>query len=86
VGERGHPSEEKLLSMRQINFKQENFQKIKNYISQGNAFISPMQKSMTSAFTIGLMESNKQRDREATSLGVLAMQKYQELAQKMRPS
>jgi hypothetical protein len=41
---------------------------------------------MTSAFTIGLMESNKQRDREATSLGVLAMQKYQELAQKMRPS
>jgi hypothetical protein len=46
--------------MRQINFKQETFQKIKNCVSQGNDFISPMQKSMTSAFTIGLMESNKQ--------------------------
>jgi hypothetical protein len=43
--------------MRQINFKQENFQKVKDYVSQGNDFISPMQKSMTSAFTIGLMES-----------------------------
>jgi hypothetical protein len=56
--------------MRQINFKQETFQKIKNCVSQGNDFIPPMQKSMTSAFTIGLMESNKQRAREATSLGV----------------
>jgi hypothetical protein len=26
---------------------------------QGNDFISPMQKGMTNAFTIGLMESNK---------------------------
>jgi hypothetical protein len=46
--------------MRQINFKQETFQRIKNHNSQRNDFISPMQKSMTSAFTIGLMESNKQ--------------------------
>jgi hypothetical protein len=43
--------------MRQINFKQETFQKTKNCVSQGNDFVSPMQKSMTSAFTIGLMES-----------------------------
>ena len=46
--------------MRQINFKQENFQKIKKYVSQGNDFIYPMKKRMTSSFTIGLMESNKQ--------------------------
>jgi hypothetical protein len=70
MGERGCPSRGRLLSMRQTNFKQETFQKIKNCVSQGNDFISPMQKSMTSAFTIGLMESNKQRAREATSLGV----------------
>jgi hypothetical protein len=43
--------------MRQINFKQETFQKTKNCVSQDNDLISPMQKSMTSAFTIGLMES-----------------------------
>jgi hypothetical protein len=70
MGERGRPSRERLLSMRQTNFKQETFQKIKNCVSQGNDFMSPMQKGMTSAFTIGLMESNKQRAREATSLGV----------------
>jgi hypothetical protein len=70
MGERGCPSRGRLLSMRQTNFKQETFQKIKNCVSQGNDFISPMQKYMTSAFTIGLMESNKQRAREATSLGV----------------
>jgi hypothetical protein len=56
--------------MRPTNFKQETSQKIKNCVSQENDFISSMQKSMTSAFTIGLMESNKQRDIEATSLGV----------------
>jgi hypothetical protein len=56
--------------MRPTNFNQETFQKIKNCVSQGNDFISPKKKSMTSAFTIGLMESNKQRAREATSLGV----------------
>jgi hypothetical protein len=44
MGERGHPSGGRLLSMRQINFKEENFQKVKNYVSQGNDFISPMQK------------------------------------------
>jgi hypothetical protein len=70
MGERGRPSRGRLLSMRQTNFKQETFQKIKKCVSQGNGFISPMQKSMTSAFTIGLMESNKQRAREVTSLGV----------------
>jgi hypothetical protein len=43
--------------MRQNKFKQETFQKPKNCVSQGSDFISPMQKSMTSAFTIGLMES-----------------------------
>ena len=57
VGERGHPSRGRLLSMRQTNFKQETFQKIKNCVSQGNDFISPMQKGMTSAFTIELMDS-----------------------------
>jgi hypothetical protein len=70
MGERGFPSRGRLLTMRKTNFKQENFQKIKNCSSQGNDFIYPMQKSMTSSFTIGLMESNKQRDRENTSLGV----------------
>jgi hypothetical protein len=60
VGERGCPSGGILLSMRKINFEQETFQKTKNCVSQGNDFISPMQKSMTSSFTIGLMESNKQ--------------------------
>jgi hypothetical protein len=56
--------------MRETNFKQETFQKTKNYVFQGNDFISPMQKSMTTSFTIGLVESNKQRVREVTSLGV----------------
>jgi hypothetical protein len=56
--------------MRQINFKQETFQKTKICVSQDNDFISPTQKGMTSAFTIGLTESNKQRAREATSLGM----------------
>jgi hypothetical protein len=68
VGERGRLSKGRLISMGQTNFKQETFQKIKNCVSQGNNFISPMQKSMTSAFTIGLMESNKQRAREALLL------------------
>jgi hypothetical protein len=31
-----------------------------NHVSKGDDFISPMKKNMTSAFTIGLMESNKQ--------------------------
>jgi hypothetical protein len=70
VGERGRSSRGRLLSIRQTNSMQETFQKIKFYVSQGNDFISPMQKYMTSAFTIGLMESNKERAREATSLGV----------------
>jgi hypothetical protein len=70
MGERGYPSRGILLSMRQINFKEETFQKIKNCVFQGNDVICLMQTNMTSAFNIGLMESNKQRDREATSLGV----------------
>jgi hypothetical protein len=46
--------------MWQTNSKQEIFQKTKKHVSQGNDFISPMQKKkMTNAFTIGLMESNK---------------------------
>jgi hypothetical protein len=48
-----------LLSMRKTNFKHETFQKIELHVSQGNDFISQMQKNMTSSFTIGLMESNK---------------------------
>jgi hypothetical protein len=44
LGERGRPSGGRFLSMRQINFKQEKFQKVKNYVSQANDFISPMQK------------------------------------------
>ena len=43
-GERGRPIQGRLLSMRQTKSKQENFQKIKICISQGNDFISPMQK------------------------------------------
>ena len=70
MGERGFPSRGRLLSMSPTNFKQETFQKIKKCVSQGNDFIYPIQKSMASAFTIGLMESNKERDREDTSLGV----------------
>jgi hypothetical protein len=56
--------------MRKINFKKETFQQTKNCVSQGNDFISPKKKSMTSAFTIGLMQSNKKNLREATPLGV----------------
>jgi hypothetical protein len=55
--------------VRQINFKQEKFQKTKNCVSQGNYFISPMKKSMTSDFTIGLMESNKQELEKLTPWG-----------------
>jgi hypothetical protein len=54
--------------MRQINFKQETFQKTKKCVSQGNDFISPMQKSMISAFTIGYWSEKDLR--EATSFGV----------------
>jgi hypothetical protein len=67
VEERGLPSRGRLLSIRQTNFKQETFQKIKIYVSQGNDFISPIQKYMTLTFTIGLMDSNEVRAREATS-------------------
>jgi hypothetical protein len=44
LGERGCPSGGRLFSMRQINFNQENFEKVKYYASQGNDFISPMPK------------------------------------------
>jgi hypothetical protein len=44
LGERGRPSGGRLLSVRKNNLKQENFQKIKNHVSQGNDFISPMKK------------------------------------------
>jgi hypothetical protein len=70
VGERGCPSKGRLLSMRQTEFKQETFQKIKICVSQGNDFISPMKKNMTSDFTIGLLDSNEETSRETTSLGV----------------
>ena len=56
MGERGCPSRGRVLS-RQTNFKQENFQKTENCVSQGKDFIYPMKKCKISAFNIGLMES-----------------------------